>query len=76
MASNHPSDTLQTGNGKKCLVRREASGCRRIFPPARKHRFFWGGVVVLLGVVYFLSTTFLHSEVRFLFPKSHHDMLG
>ncbi len=27
----------------------------------------WG---VLLGVVYFLSTTFLHSEVRFLFPYS------
>lgn len=27
-----------------------------------------------LGVVYFLSTTFLHSEVRFLFPYSQRNM--
>lgn len=29
---------------------------------------------VQLGVVYFLSTTFLHSEVRFLFPYSQCNM--
>lgn len=30
---------------------------------------------LLLGVLYFLSTTFLHSEVRFLFPYSQYNML-